>query len=217
MTNFSVLKDRHRKERHSYSEYLSVRVHRALSWLQRAEQCGEDLDGQFIFLWIAFNAAYANEIIRGNRPHEQEAFNLFLQRLCDLDDNQRLHDLIWKEYTNHIRTLLDNKHVYQPFWDYKNGKITEEEWADNFSRARKAAARAIGRGDTPKVLGIILSRLYTLRNQLMHGGATWNSSVNRDQIRDCSRIIGCLVPAIIEIMMDHTNELWGQPCYPVLG
>ena len=35
------------------------------------------------------------------------------------------------------------------------------------------------------VLSIVLSRIYTLRNQLVHGGATWDSSVNREQLRDC--------------------------------
>lgn len=37
---------------------LRLRAHRALSWLDRTEQA-DDLDGSFIFLWIAFNAAYA--------------------------------------------------------------------------------------------------------------------------------------------------------------
>lgn len=71
--------------------------------------------------------------------------------------------------------------------------------------------------DTSRVLAIVLSRIYTLRNQLIHGGATWNSSVKRDQIRDCSKILGRLVPIVIEIMLDNPQELWGQPCYPVIS
>jgi hypothetical protein len=59
-------------------------------------------------------------------------------------------------------------------------------------------------------------RIYTLRNQFMHGGATWNSSVNRDQIRDCTHFMLKLVPVVIEIMMDHPKTLWGYPCYPVV-
>ena len=58
---FQELKQRHRAEREGFHSNLSLRVHRALSWLSRAEQA-EDPDGQFIFLWIAFNAAYATEI-----------------------------------------------------------------------------------------------------------------------------------------------------------
>ena len=36
--------------------------------------------------------------------------------------------------------------------------------------------------DTQKVMGVMFDRLYTLRNQLLHGGANWNSSVNHSQI-----------------------------------
>ena len=50
----------------------------------------------------------------------------------------------------------------------------------------------------------------------MHGGATWGSSVNRDQIRDCVGLMGKLVPLVIEIMLDHPGTLWCDACYPVV-
>ncbi|MDR1613187.1 MAG: hypothetical protein LBT97_10475, partial [Planctomycetota bacterium] len=77
------LKARHRQVRESEPVNLRLRVHRALSWLARAEQAG-DLDGRFIFLWIAFNAAYAQEI-DGDQFSEQGAFRAFLEKLCALD------------------------------------------------------------------------------------------------------------------------------------
>ena len=45
---------------------MGLRVHRAISWIGRAEVCGTDADAKFIFLWIAFNAAYAQ--LYGDRP-----------------------------------------------------------------------------------------------------------------------------------------------------
>lgn len=42
-----------------YPEATRVRIHRALSWLERAEKESKDPDATFIFLWIAFNAACA--------------------------------------------------------------------------------------------------------------------------------------------------------------
>jgi hypothetical protein len=62
----------------------------------------------------------------------------------------------------------------------------------------------------------VLSRIYTLRNQLIHGGATWGSSVNREQVRDCVGFMGKLVPLVIEVMLDHPETLWGDACYPVV-
>jgi len=79
-----------------------------------------------------------------------------------------------------------------------------------------AAQTALGKQDTPTVLGIALTRIYTLRNQLIHGGATWNSSVNRYQLRDCVALMEKLVPAILMIMMDNPETLWGDACYPVV-
>ncbi|HBH28806.1 MAG TPA: hypothetical protein DDX99_08195 [Desulfofustis sp.] len=210
------LKSRHRQERAHFSKYLDIRIHRALSWLHRAEACVDDPDASFIFLWIAFNAAYANEMPAEYSSTEQQRFNEFIKRLLQLDENRRLHDLVWNEFTQSIRVLLDNKYVFQPFWDYANNKLTEQEWIEKFIIARKTAAHALGKGNSSTVLAVVLSRLYTLRNQLVHGGATWKSSINREQVRDCNRLIGCLVPAIIEIMMDNPDELWGQPCYPVI-
>ncbi|MCP4457324.1 MAG: hypothetical protein GY816_04765, partial [Cytophagales bacterium] len=56
----NILKTRHREIRDSMPQNLTLRIHRALSWLNCAEHM-EDDDSKFIFLWIALNAAYANE------------------------------------------------------------------------------------------------------------------------------------------------------------
>ena len=81
--SYQELKTRHRAERDAWHPNLSLRVHRALSWLNRAEQLADDPDGCFIFLWIAFNAAYATEIDERFRLSEQETFRAFLAKLAD--------------------------------------------------------------------------------------------------------------------------------------
>lgn len=213
--NFTTLKARQRQDRDSYSENLGLRVHRALSWLDKAEQ-SEDLDSQFIFLWIAFNAAYAFEIDDHQRFTEQETFRNFINRLCNLDTNKRLENLVWNEFASSIRVLLKNQYVFQPFWDFQNQKIDEIAWKDRFQTANNLATKAIGHKNTELTLSVIFARLYTLRNQTMHGGATWNSGVNRDQMRDAVTFLSKFVPFIIEIMMDNPNEIWGEATYPVV-
>ena len=54
---FDDLKTIHRDKRENFKEEFSTRIHRALSWIKRAEMETEDSDASFIFLWIAFNAA----------------------------------------------------------------------------------------------------------------------------------------------------------------
>lgn len=214
--SFLSLKDRHRKERDNYPTNLNLRIHRALSWLDRAEQAEGDKDAQFIFLWISFNAAYANEIVDNHRFTEQETFRNFINRLCNLDQDSSLSYLVWKEFTSSIRVLLNNQYVFQPFWDFHNNKKSEQEWKDDFKTANAFANKALGHKNTSAVLSVIFSRLYTLRNQTMHGGATWNSAVNRDQMRDAVAFMSKFVPSIVSIMMDSSNELWGEPSYPVI-
>ena len=58
---FQALKEKQRAIRSGFPETMGLRVHRAISWIGRAEACEEDDDARFIFLWIAFNAAYADE------------------------------------------------------------------------------------------------------------------------------------------------------------
>jgi len=213
--DFETLKAKQRDIRSGFSESLGLRVHRALSWLDKSEQCGDDQDSQFIFLWIAFNAAYAQdtEVLRHS---ESEAFSLFISKLVELDKSNNLYNLVWSEFSSSIRVLLDNQFVYQPFWDFHNKKITEQEWKERFVKAKALANNALSSKRTDLLITIILQRLYTLRNQLMHGGATWKSSANRAQIRDGVAFLGLLVPIIVDVMMNNPNELWGSANYPVI-
>lgn len=212
---FEKLKIQHRTLRTHFSPNLSLRVHRSLSWLQRAEMA-EDDDGRFIFLWIAFNAAYATEIDDNYRLSEQASFRNFLEKLCGLDENKQIEQLVWQEFSGSIRILLDTPFVLQSFWDYHSGKISETQWKERLKHDRKIASMALASSNTPRLLGVIFSRLYTLRNQLIHGGATWNSSVNRKQLKDSTSLLGKLVPVVIALMMSHPNTLWGNACYPVV-
>ncbi|WP_166363099.1 HEPN domain-containing protein [Pseudomonas akapageensis] len=213
--DYQSLKTRHRNERDAHHPNLSLRVHRALSWLNRAEQA-EDVDGRFIFLWIAFNAAYATDIDEHHRLSEQEAFKAFLQKLCMLDTEHLIEKLVWSEFPGSIRALLDNPYVFQSFWDFQNGKITEVMWEERLRSGKRTAHTALADRDTAKVLGVMFNRIYTLRNQLIHGGATWEGSVNRTQLRDCTKLLGKLVPLVILLMLDNPRTLWGDACYPVV-
>lgn len=214
--DFDRLKARHRSERANYNPNLTLRVHRALSWLHRAELSADDDDSCFIFLWIAFNAAYANEFHADAALSQQVVFNQFISRLVGMDEEKLIYQLIWDDFPGSIRVLLDNRYVFKPYWDHVNGNLTAEAWQAQFTAAKRQAHAALGKRDTAAVLAVVFSRLYILRNQLVHGGATWNSSVNRSQLRDGVAILGRLVPAVIHVMMNHSNALWGDPCYPVV-
>jgi hypothetical protein len=213
--NYEALKTRQRAERHEHHPNLVLRVHRALSWLQRAE-AEQDPDSRFVFLWIAFNAAYATDIPEEFRTSEQNAFRAFIGKLLELDREGRFERLVWTEFPKSIRLLLDNPYVFQDFWEFQRGRLAGDEWKRRFEGAKAAVRFALGRRDTATVLSVVLHRVYTLRNQIVHGGATWKSAVNREQVRDCVALMDVLVPLIIETMLENPKTVWGDAMYPVV-
>ena len=114
-------------------------------------------------------------------------------------------------------TLFENRYVFQPFWDFHNGKISANAWQEDFERANQKMKRVLMNKDTDKILEIVFVRLYTLRNQLVHGGATWNSSANRQQLCDGCAILDDMVPLILQIMQEHHDDTeWGSLFYPFI-
>jgi len=216
ITEFNRLKDKQRLLREGFPEALALRVHRALSWLGRAVNEEEDIDLKFIVLWIGFNAAYANEL-NMELNSERGSFRSFFEMLVMLDEEQKIYNAVWKRYSQEIRLLLENKFVFAPFWQYQNGVSEYDNWEERLASSRRVIASALTQRDTSLILSVLFDRLYVLRNQVMHGGATWNSSVNRSQIRDGSAVMDTLLPIFIELMMDHPQREWGKPFYPVVS
>lgn len=216
LATHAALKARHRATWDGMPQALNLRVHRALSWLQRAAACNADPDARFIFLWIAFNAAYAQEIPQYARLSEQDSFDAFLHKLHGLDAHQKLDDLVWNTFSGPIRILLDNPYVFASFWDHQRGEIDSATWQERLAAGKRKATILLAQGHTPELLALVFQRIYTLRNQLMHGGATWNGQTNRAQVQDCAKLMGQIVPVVVEIMMAHPETLWGEACYPVV-
>jgi hypothetical protein len=213
---FQILKDKQRRIRAGFPEKLGLRVHRAISWLGRAESEDEDLDAAFIFFWISFNAAYAAETPSFIQSSERSSFEAYFEKLIALDEDKRIYSAIWSRFSGPVRLLLDNKFVFQPFWNHQNGIDGFADWQARFDAGRERIGKALARNDTKVVLSTLFDRLYVLRNQLLHGGATWDSTVNRGQVGDGYRILAALVPVFIDLMMDSPDLDWGAPYYPVV-
>jgi hypothetical protein len=213
--SFAQLKNKQRRIRGGFPEHIGLRIHRALSWLGRAEMTSNDPDVRFILLWISFNSAYAADI-RDDLASERATFNAFFEGLVGLDREHRIYKLVWKRFSQEIRLLLGNRYIFAPFWNHHNGQVGYADWEKRLASSQNFIARAMAKRDTVKILLTLFDRLYVLRNQLVHGGATWNSTINRDQVRDGAAVLGWLLPVMIDIMMDNHAYNWGKPFYPVV-
>lgn len=207
-----ILKQAHRERRVTQPEELRVRIHRAISWLERAELETADTDARFIFLWISLNAAYAREF--GHEQSEREEAMRFMRELLAGDSEGRIQAVLFKQFSGPIRTLIDNKFVFEPFWRAMREHDSSEQWKSKFEHAKGIALKAVMDTDTVTVLSVVADRLHVLRNQLVHGGATWNGQANRAQVRDAAAILGTLMPVIIDLMIRSKDADFGAITYP---
>ena len=87
---------------------------------------------------------------------------------------------------------------------------------EGFRASERRSRRALEERDTARVLRLVFDRLHVLRNRIVHRGVTWNSRVNRDQVRDGAAILAFLMPIFVDVMMDNPRKDWGHPFYPVV-
>jgi hypothetical protein len=214
-TAYPGLKARHRELRVNFDEQFSIRIHRALSWLERAEKETNDPDAAFLFYWISFNANYSIDRASSNRASEGQQFRDFFNLVTRLDQANQLYAMVWERFTQEIRSVLNNEYIYANFWQISK-REDAESWQTGFEQTKDIVNRALVAKNTVVILQILFSRLYTLRNQLVHGNATWGGTVNRQQVNDGFKLISNLQPLFLSIMLDNPDENWGELAFPIV-
>ncbi len=212
-----ALKDSLRSKRDTLSQHHATRLHRALSWLGCAAAQSHDPDLQFISLWISFNACYAVDEGGSESLAERFAFQRFIQKLIELDSHKNIYACLWQTYSGPVKALIKNPYVYYGFWQAKRKDKNDDSWQVEFDNLSVAALNNLSRQQVPELLTIVLDRLFVLRNQLLHGGATYQSKVNREQVEQGVLLLSALVPNMIEIMLGTETDDWGEIYYPVLS
>ena len=206
----------------SAKEHNEDRMRRAFSWLKKSRETSVTHE-KFIFLWIAFNAAYGAEVIgvdANNDPvSEAHRFKKFLREIVRRDAGNKIQNVVWETYSGPIRVLLKNQYVFRPFWEFVQGTKTEKEWKKSFQIYNRRVERNLARNNIEPILLEIFYRLYTLRNQIFHGGTTFADGWGKSQLRDGSRIMASLVPIILNIMktdiaQNPDSNVWGKVAYP---
>jgi len=141
--------------------------------------------------------------------------------------------------------LLENEWIYEPYWQYIRGMSESENWCGRFQSDNEKVHEAISQVDQKirlidrvsktrengakakkdyvdgmiTILTEVFMRLYTLRNQIFHGGITFETGLGRKQIKDGSFMMSKLVPTILDIMKEDipcrrrsVNYLRGEGC-----
>lgn len=210
-----------------------MRMKRALSWLQRCEGTFEyEIDERFLFLWIAFNAAYGDDRILKPAQNpgdaktaktEYDKFSDFLKKIIARDTGYRLADIIGR-HRDQFRAIIDNRFLFNFFWKAEYRSTARAAWEQAFRDEQQCVHKALDdkhleTSQTSEVLRLTFNRLYTLRNQILHGGASWRSRYNRSSLQSGDAILGLLVPEILKSMLDSMEKQpdtreWGTIAYP---
>jgi hypothetical protein len=100
---------------------IEIRCHRANSWIRRAENLSaSDLDGKFIFYWIAINALYGQPKYlerTEERTNDLADLQTFLNSLYPLDEHGHIRDAI-KSLEHDINQLLKERYLCDWCWKY---------------------------------------------------------------------------------------------------
>ena len=200
---------------------LGLRLRRSLSWYERSLQEKDDPDAKFVFCWIGFNSLYGIDIYQTydterSGPKELVLQKQFFSTVIGLDRDKRIHYAILDEIEKPIQRLLDNEYIFKNFWIFAMGEQRFKNWAKAFNQSKRQVETSFDNEDTETLLITVFERLYILRNQILHGGATWKGSVNRSQVEDGSVVISSILPLLIDTVMLGPECNWGEPSYPVL-
>ena len=218
------LQRRHKQIHDDCPDDFNVRIRRAISWMQRAEkeQRAED-DIRFIMLWVGLNALFETYVPDDKRSEYKEfkAVCGFLKKLLSLDQDGEIHKALWEnpKVKNKVLQLVRNKFVCREFWQSFHELRTSRNWisdvesqiSDDVETVREAFQQNKTR---LKHLRLVFRRLYTLRNQMIHGSTTVKTVHGGTQRNQGNTILAALLPIFISIMLDHANEDWGKLSYP---
>ncbi|OUT62196.1 MAG: hypothetical protein CBB71_02630 [Rhodopirellula sp. TMED11] len=192
----------------------NVRFHRACSWLQHAESIGTDQHQEvaLVNLWVAFNALYGQWDGALQQPvPDTECWKHMLERLLELDQTDLIPEILCVHRTLAIK-IFGDPFLSRFFWQNPS-----EENAQRSRTRRYAAQTWFAEKRWLKILEALLERIYLLRCQLVHGAATFGSSLNRSAVRHCSIMMDHLLRAFLLIWVeDGADEDWGIMCYPPL-
>lgn len=193
----------------------NIRMHRAFSWLSRADECDEtgDNDVKLMCLWIAFNALYNQWDASAREPKpDRLGWSHFISRIAGLDKGGLLGAFLLEQQSL-VYSILESEHLNQWFWEDPNATRAAQA-----KKARRVAPSLYLEHKWASITEYAVDRVYLLRCQLVHGAASVDSQLNREPLEHCTRFLRGLVSTTAMIIIENgASEDWGLLCYPPLG
>jgi hypothetical protein len=189
----------------------AIRFHRACSWISEVELLDRvrHADQILLYQWVAFNALYGQWDQAAHEPApDRRSWQAFLGRIHKLDRSGHLINVL-QDHKPLVLCILEDEYLNQYFWEDPSPQS-----AGKARNGRHKAQSQYVEGRWLNILEQLVTRIYFLRCQLTHGAATCGSSLNRSALKHCVTMMGWLLPAILQVWIDHgAGEDWGAMCY----
>ena len=201
---------------------LLDRLQRADSWIQAASDLSPDqMHEAFIFHYIAFNCMYGRRKYEGDHTQIQEDLKVFFSKLLVMHEKDiRQGGTILKDALSACQqdgaVLIRDRFLANRYW-----RDTQPSTALQTKLNKEAigALEALAEGEYGEYLSTVFQRISVLRNQIMHGCATYGArSYGRGSLTKSLRVLRLLVPAFYRLMRQYGHDLtWDPIPYPRLG
>lgn len=189
---------------------FQIRVHRSLSWFERALELDPQTqpDGRLLYAWIAFSSLYGTwDSAAGYPLRDSECRKAFVDMLFGIDRAGLLGERI-AALEPDVLWLLENKFLDPRFWK-------DPEKPGNIRAKYHLAQRLYGEGRWGEIAEHTLDRIAVLRGQIVHGAATRGSSLNRESLNRCRAVLEALLPVVLQLIIEHrADDDWPPLCYP---
>jgi hypothetical protein len=203
-------------------QHLLDRLQRADSWMKAASSLNADqMHEAFIFFYIAFNCLYGRRKYEGDEAHIGEDLGDFFKKIILMHEKDVAGGgSVLTEAVGACRrdgaVLIRDRFLDNRYWRRSSpppllqNKLNEE--------ARTVLAQ-VDDGSYQAFLGVAFRRISVLRNQVMHGCATYGPrSFGRASLAKGLRFLRVTVPAFYRLVFEHGHEVrWDPIPYPRLG
>ena len=71
---------------------------------------------------------------------EVERFKQYFELIVRCDAQKQIYNLVWQNFTNEIRAILENEYIFSVFWKSKR-KNNEHGWKQSFDDSKVVVAK----------------------------------------------------------------------------
>jgi hypothetical protein len=201
---------------------LLDRVRRADSWIKASARLQSDqLHEAFVFLYIAFNCLYGRRQYEGDETRIGEDLKAFFGKILELaaydrkDGGEILQQAI-KASSKDGALLIRDRFLDHRYW---KRALPVERLHEALKSDAKAALEQVAAGEYGDFLFLTFTRISVMRNQIMHGCATYGpATAGRSSLAVAVRLMKVVIPAFQALVRNSGQHASWEPVpYPRLG